>query len=275
MSVISTIITSMATVHATDSLLTKLSSNGDREPLEWQNTKIIPVPAWRGAMSYWGFALIEQRWSTLDWLQEQAERASGRESPEAFAKALAIELNNKFTELRSKFRFQRDTDMGTGIHFSAYERINDYWIPELFLISNWFDETYTKLNPKGFTERRETFGTLMKVQPKPNHGCHEYRLIVGNALQEGSWFKYNNGDPHLYNPVANAILEMCDKLACRHMLRETDIETLRALARQPVEVVSNIQRDFCLPGTRLVGGKIHDLVITPAGEYSSKSGDAP
>src|SRR5215831_14873694 len=46
-----------------------------------------------------------------------------------------------------------------------------------------------------------------------------------------------------------------------------------SLARRPVEVVTAIQRDFCAGGKRIGGGRVHDLLITPSGDYSSTSGD--
>lgn len=51
------------------------------------------------------------------------------------------------------------------------------------------------------------------------------------------------------------------------------VETYRRLVRRPVEVVSRTQTEFCPKGSRLVGGKPHDLAVTPGGIYSSDSGD--
>ena len=40
----------------------------------------------------------------------------------------------------------------------------------------------------------------------------------------------------------------------------------------PVEFVARMQRTLTPKKRRLVGGQIHDLVITPLGEYSSSTG---
>jgi hypothetical protein len=197
-------------------------------------------------------------------------RASCFESAEAFAGGLAMGLNQALARLT----FRHEVDAGIGIHFSAYEWFDGRWIPELFLVSNWRDPTYTSLRPIGVGVSRETHGTLSGQGPNPEDPTEARRLAVGRALQDGTWFRYNNGDPGLYNPAANAIHQMFSELAKRGILRAADdIQTLRSLTRRPVEVVSEIQHDFCAPGARVVGGRIHDLVITPAGDYSSTSGD--
>jgi len=270
--VISCLINRAGTFHATDSLLTRLGPDGQREPLEWQETKIVPVPAWRGAMSYWGLALIEQQWSTLDWLRAQAKRAAQFESAAAFAEALAVELRRALAGLRVR----RDVDAGIGIHFTAYEWIDDYWIPELFLVTNWSDPTYTALRPTGVGMSRETHGTFSGEGPRPDDSDPGRRRAVSRYLQAGGWFIYNNGDPELFNPAANSILHMFRTLSKRGILRGADdIGSLGSLTRRPIEVVSAIQHDFCASGTRVVGGKIHDLAITPTGIHSSTSGDSP
>ena len=54
MTVISTIITRHCTVHSSDSLISEIR-NGSFLPIEWEKAKILPVPKYRGAMSYWGW----------------------------------------------------------------------------------------------------------------------------------------------------------------------------------------------------------------------------
>lgn len=270
MTVISTFITRTGTVHATDSLLTRLLSEGRYEPIEWQETKIVPVRSWRGAMSFWGLASIDGQWVTLEWLRRRATRAGDFVSAHEFAVGLASELNQAL----SRFTFPREVDAGIGIHLSAYERIQDRWIPELFLISNWGDTSYTSLRITGVGVSRETYGTLSGKGGNPQSTNDTERLAVSEALQAGTWFRYNNGDPLLYNPAANAIHDMFRELQRRGILRAVDdVNTIRSLARRPVEVVSAIQRDFCINDRRVVGGRIHDLVVTPNGDYSSTSGD--
>jgi len=96
MTIIATLITRRATVHASDSLLT-ISRNGMVDAINWEQTKIIGVPAWRGAMSYWGLAEVRDQndvvlWSVFGWLRDQAGSASTFDSAEAFAAHLANTL---------------------------------------------------------------------------------------------------------------------------------------------------------------------------------------
>jgi hypothetical protein len=270
MTVICTVITMAGTVHATDSFLTKLKANGQRELIETQETKIIPVRAWRGAMSYYGLAQVEGHWSTLDWLRDQAIQAGRFGTAEEFAHALAVALKREIARLP----LRRNEDKGIGIHFSAYEWIDDYWMPELFHISNWLDPSYTALRPTGVGASGDMYSSIFGQGLEQGGTPGARRRAVHQAIQSGTLVRYNNGDPMLYNPAANAIQGMFVELNRRRILRNAnDIEVLRSLGRRPVEVVSEIQRDFCAPGTRVVGGKVHDLAVTPTGDYSSTSGD--
>jgi hypothetical protein len=111
--------------------------------------------------------------------------------------------------------------------------------------------------------------------PSDAHGALELRLKVHEFLLQGNLLIYNNGDPVLFNPAANGMAAMFIELARRGPSRtQQDTSKILAMARRPVELVANAQRDFCDPGKRLVGGKAHDLAITPDGGYLSTTGDA-
>lgn len=269
MTVISTIITSLCTVHASDSMLTTKTACGDLETVEMERTKIIPVRPLRGAMSYWGLASCDKyQWSTYDWLAERGNHANEYDSAEDFAGCLAKGLNEKI----GKMNFASPLDRGIGIHLTVYERIQDYQVPEFFLISNWSDTNYRSLKPGGVEVSRETYGTLEGEARKPEHRSEQYRLKVQKRLQAGAMLIFNNGNTTLFNPAAKAILEMIDELRkSRSFLRTEEVKTYRDIARRPLEIVSKVQQDFCREGMRAVGGRIHDLAITPSGEYSSTS----
>lgn len=270
MTVISTLITRVGTVHVTDSLITSLKPDGQQEPKDWKKTKIVPVRPFRGAMSYYGLAHIEECWSTLDWLCDQAKTANKYATAEQFAHALADALNREIKALP----FRRELEKGIGIHFSAYIRISDYWIPELFHISNWYDPTYTALRSEGVGASGDISGKILEKFPELRGNEVATRVEVHKAIHSGIWFQYNNGDPRLFNMAAKAIFDMLEELDNRGILRDTNnIETMRNLTKLPVKIVSNIQQEFCADGTRVVGGTIHDLAITPNGDYISKSGD--
>ena len=154
MTVISTLITKHFTVHASDSMISRPGSNGTRAVLEWEQTKIVRVPHFRGAMSYWGLATRDPfGWSTLKWLQAKAQSARHFPSAEAFAVDLAASLHREITSMR----ITPPTEAGIGIHLTAHEFVDDYWIPELFQISNWTDPSYRTLRPVGVGVTRETY----------------------------------------------------------------------------------------------------------------------
>jgi hypothetical protein len=89
LTVIATIITSRFTAHATDSFITRRTDEGSYTVQEAQETKIVRVPAWRGAISYWGLATHASDWSTLRWLRERAAKAGEYVSAEEFIRTLA------------------------------------------------------------------------------------------------------------------------------------------------------------------------------------------
>jgi len=271
MTVITTLISRHCTVHATDSFITRLNAEGHREVLEPQQSKIVTIRQFRGMMSYWGLATFEQyQWSTYEWLRRQATHQC--DSAEAFAHYIAVELNSAL----SRMVFQNPLESGIGIHFSAYERVGDYWIPEMFLISNWQDTSYTLLRASGVGCSRETFHTLNNEPPSEDHRDREFRMLVHNYLQEdGNFIGYNNGDPLIFKPAADTIFEQFKTIARRgHLKDPSSVHTYLNMARRPVEIVSNTQRDFCESRFRCVGGKPHDLAVTPAGTYESTTGDA-
>ena len=100
MTVISTVITRFGVVHATDSLITTISRGGQYSPLSWRWKKLIRVPAWKGIISFWGLAKINQYgWSTISWLERQVRNSSAFANPEVFAVHLAAELNVELRRL--------------------------------------------------------------------------------------------------------------------------------------------------------------------------------
>lgn len=275
MTVVSTIITRHYTAHASDSFLTMCHPDGTREVVEDQQSKLVDVRAFRGVMSYWGLARHEDGWDTFQWLRERARLADASGSAEAFAEACAEMLTAEL----SRRRFANQLDSGLGIHFTAYEYINDYWIPELFVLSRWRDESYQEVLPKyKFRVTRETYATLKGLKPpdgrSPEFGQPTHRLEVHKALQNQLlMFLFNNGAPVLFNPIANSILASFAELSCRgHLKDPTSFETHLSIARRPVEIVSKLLIDLAAPGTRLVGGKPHDLAVSPSGVYHSTTG---
>jgi hypothetical protein len=166
-----------------------------------------------------------------------------------------------------------------GIHFTAYEFINGYRIPELFVLSRWTDATYRDVLPDyRFRVTRETYATLKGLNPEgrsQEFGRVDFRREVHAALHDTPFmFRFNNGDPALFNPIANCVLDTYVQLSGRGLLSDPSyIETHLAISRRPVEIVSKLLADFAAPATRLIGGKLHDLAVTSGGVYHSTTGD--
>jgi hypothetical protein len=205
-------------------------------------------------------------------LQREAESAISHGSAETFAKHLASSL----TRAIARIRFKNESDGGLGLHFTAYERIEGYWVPELFQIRNWVDEQYTSVNPNGFEVSRETYGAAIGsgVRSKDD-GSTERRLIVHKRLHDESiLFRFVNGDPAVFNTVATATFEVFKQLRDRGSLGDQEsVATHLAMVRRPVEMVSDLLVSFCSPDKRRIGGKAHDIAVRPGPTYQSTTGD--
>lgn len=268
MTIVATIVTSRYTAHACDSFLTIRSDKGKYHVIESTKTKLVRVEAWRGAIAYWGLASFSTQWDTLNWLRRQALGAGASKSAEEFAQALAGALTSEAKKIPQIVK------NGLGIHFSAYEPVNGYMIPELFLITNYINTKY--LTRQRFAVTRETYATLNGASDRPpDHAKAHYRMAVHDALRTNHCLlQFNNGDTALFNPVAVSIFSTVHVLSTRQQLRGlTDVQTGLALVKRPIEIVSKLLTDLAKPQSRLVGGKPHNLAITPKGEYHSTTGD--
>ena len=273
MTVIVTLINQHCTVHATDSFITVPQPDGKLKVYEAKQTKTVPVQSFRGAMSYWGLARLGDSWSALEWLRKQSEEAKKYRRPEDFAMDLRDKLNRLLDQF---FPLEKPISAGIGIHFTAYERISDYWIPELFVLSNFSDPTYQKLHVYGIGLSRHTYHTAHNADSELGHRESRYRLKVHEYLERGGMLWYNNGDPRMFNPAGSLILGQMNVIKERgDLVNSDDISTYRRMARLPIEFISKVQEEFVCSGKRRVGGKSHDLSITPNGEYVSDTGDAP
>jgi hypothetical protein len=206
----------------------------------------------------------------LEWLRDRARNAGEFPNPEEFANTLAVDLNYEL----AKLSVSKPSDKGIGIHFTAYERLDDRWIPELFLISNWEGIPYTKIRSTGAGASRETYHTLKNIPSSREHGKLEFRLAVHEALQAGTLFYYNNGDPELFNPIAKAMFDSMNAFSQRGVL--VDFATAKThcnLVRQPVEVVSRLLIEFTRKERRIIGGRAHDLCVLSSGHCWSSTGD--
>lgn len=266
MTVISTVVTHLGVVHATDSLITTLTSDGVNTPVTWKGTKILKIQSMKGAMSFWGLARIDaKKWSIMNWLECKVHGSGSFSNPETFAVQIANELNNEYTRLG----IASEPRYGLGIHFTAYENINGHFVPELFLISNLGDPLYSSIRAGGFGATRETSATAFNMRENIGQTESILRLMFHKWLSQGNYLIFNNGDPILYNYSAKAMNNMIKTLLGRNAFRPLNklIEYVN-IASFPVDTVAYIQRKLCRKGTQIIGGKTRHLSVDPNGVYS-------
>lgn len=264
MTAIATIISRYCSAHASDSLITSTKNHENSA----QDLKIIPVRRWRGAMSFWGTAKTGNDWTIQDFLGEQVKLAENCSAPQDFADMVSEALN----------RIPAIINDGIGIHFTAYENHGDRTVPELFQITNlelMRDSTY-RIH-RGVTFRRETYAQIEVSSDRisrEHHGKIEYRMRVMQYLEEGGVFFFNNGSTKWVNLALTGILQAFDVAAKEGKLRPIkDTIDHRKLISWPVEQVIKLQNDFFLKHAQLVGGQLHNLSISPEGNYESDTDD--
>jgi hypothetical protein len=273
MTIISTIISRHCTAHASDSLVTRKRNDGIYEILDDKTTKIIPVPRWAGAMAYWGLATTDDGWSTVQWLRKRISQSGQFGEPEEFARDVGNRLNSEL----SAMRLCEPLAKGIGIHFTAYERVDNYPIPELFVITNFDNTQYSALHADGIHVTRETYGVAFQTPDRSiEHGKPDYRHQVRKYLEASNVLLFNNGDPFMFNTAFSAIDHLFRIAQQRRILKPpTDPKAHRDVIGWPIELVYKVQRYFVKEGYQMVGGKPHNLSITPRAEYESDTGDAP
>lgn len=278
MTVISALISKVGIAVATDSMLTTVDKNGSNYYLEWEQPKLIPIPKLRACISYWGFAGtlkqipkkdedIKWIWQTYEWLKEQCLNP-----PFDNLNDFTIDLTEKLKREISKMTFAKPTDKGIGIHIAGFENIEGYWIPELFLISNYSNPNYQEIKELGYS--RNTYHSIAKVPPSAEHGKKEFRLQVKQHLDNGGLITYNNGDPIMFNLVSGVFYDAFKIAQQRNVMKRiNNVQETIPIVKRPIEIISGIQRDFYLSDKKIVGGKIHDITIANSGLISSLSGD--
>lgn len=266
MTAISALISKNWLAVASDSLLTEFYPDKNLiTHSEFRKSKIVPIRKFKAAAAYWGLAKIGN-WRTYDFLKEQASNSHSFESFEGFANNLKDRLNEKLNE----FTFSNPAHKGIGIHLVGFEVVDRQNVPELFLISNYLDTSYTTIGDLAIS--RNLYGTLPGNLRRENLTLHEQREIIIRFLDNNGLFIFNNGDPALFNPAANAIHEMFRLAMERGVVKNNNRTTIK-LASKPIEMIKEMQRDFFKKEYIRVGGKIHHLLITDRGDFISNTGD--
>lgn len=278
MTVISALFSKKGIAVATDSMLTAIDPSGGHIYLEWEQSKIISVPKLNACISYWGLAgalkkipkrnqPTEWLWQSYEWLKKESENPK-QNNLEDFSKTIQEKLDKQL----SKLNFQKATDKGIGLHIAGLEKIDGYVIPELFLVCNFADPSYQQVGELGIS--RNTFHTIAKVPPTPDHSKKEFRFAVKDYLSKGGIISYNNGDPIMFNMVSSTISYGFQIAAHRKVLKTINsVQEMVPIVKRPIEIISKIQKDFYRQDKRMVGGKIHDLCIDNYGNLYSTSGD--
>jgi hypothetical protein len=266
MTVISTVVTRLGIVHATDSLITTVTSGGVNTPVTWKGKKILKVQSMKGAMSFWGLARIDAKnWSTVNWLERQIHGSGSFSDSETFAVQIANELNNEYKRLG----ITSEPRCGLGIHFTVFENIIGHFVPELFLISNFADPSYSSVRTSGFGVTRETSATAFNMRENIGQTDSILRLMFHKWLDQGNYLMFNNGDPILYNHSAKAMNDMIKTLLNRNALRPLNkLSEYVNIASFPVDTVAYMQKKLCRKGTQIVGGKTRHLSVDPNGVYA-------
>lgn len=278
MTVISALFSKKGIAVATDSMLTAVDQSGGHIYLEWEQSKIISVPKLNACISYWGLAgalkkipkanqPTEWLWQTYEWLKKESENPK-QNNLDDFSKNIQEKLDKQL----SKLNFRKATDKGIGLHIAGLEKIDGYVIPELFLVCNFADPSYQQVGELGIS--RNTFHTIAKVPPTPDHSKKEFRFAVKDYLSKGGIISYNNGDPIMFNMVSSTISYGFQIAAQRKVLKTINsVQETVPIVKRPIEIISEIQKDFYKQDKRMVGGKIHDLCIDNYGNLYSTSGD--
>jgi len=278
MTVISALFSKKGIAVATDSMLTAVDSSGGHIYLEWQQSKIIAVPKLNACISYWGLAgalkkipksnqPTEWIWQTYDWLKKESENPKHKNLED-----FSNDIREKLDKQLGKLNFSKATDKGIGLHIAGLEKIDDYVIPELYLVCNYADPSYQQVCDLGVS--RNTFHTIANVPPTPDHSKKEFRFAVKDFLSKGGLISYNNGDPIMFNMVSSTISYGFQIAAHRKVLKTINsVQETVPIVKRPIEIISEIQKDFYKQDKRMVGGKIHDLCIDNYGNLYSTSGD--
>jgi hypothetical protein len=266
MTAISALISKNWLVVASDSLLTEVYPDKNKIiHLEFKKSKIVPIRKFKAAAAYWGLAKIDN-WRTYDFLKEQAASADKFEKFEDFA----INIKDKLNEKLNGIKLKEPSHKGIGIHLVGYETIDQQIFPELFLISNYLDLSYTTTGNLEIS--RNLYNTLPANLKQENISLDQQRNIIKRFLDDDGIFIFNNGDPALFTPAANAIHAMF-RIAIERGVVKNDNKTTMQLASKPIQMIKEIQNGLFKKEHIRVGGKIHHLLITERGDFISNTGD--
>jgi len=272
MTVIVSIISKTCCAHASDSFIT----THDGSIINAEDTKIFPVYRFKGVLAFWETALFnsingKQQIYSKDLIKELINSAKNFQNPRDFAFSVRDFFNKFYID-------HRITNAPLGFHFSAYEVIEGINIPELFTIRNFKGVDYHNLLPYGFEVLRNTYCILpteYKLKGIENDNESNYcRIAVQRYLDSGKLITFNNGDPELSSIAIASLFEMSKIASSRRIIKYIDHpSTYRQMATWIVDSVSDFQKKLLKKKKQIVGGKRHNISITPNGVFDSDTGD--
>lgn len=267
MTVIAAVIGPKVMAIATDSYKTKyVKSSKSYEVVEFKKPKIIPVVKYHAAISFWGLADYGG-WSLERFLRRLIAESSPDIPLEEFGQIISNNLNRELDRIIPGKSLKK----GLGIHLTGFETHGVTTVPELFLISNFSNIAYNRLEDSINCERHLYPIAARTLGVKANN-YEEEREVILDFFRTGQIFYFNNGDPELFTPIADGYYNSVNRFRLRIKSRILGDEGYRHMALGPVETIKTLQQRFAPKGKRLVGGKIHDLVISANGSFTSSSG---
>ncbi|MEC5127123.1 hypothetical protein VSU19_10210 [Verrucomicrobiales bacterium BCK34] len=248
---------------ASDSFLTN-AKNGDL--IEARRPKIICSKPLTLTISYWGLARFGT-FDTFNFLKNFTAENRNASDHEEFAKQLSHELTVKIRSLRLN-----QNQRGVGVHLAFYENVGGKRIPELILVSNFKDPTYSSTSDTVSFSRR----TAVDLEKHPDFQGKPSRQEFLSWLENHHVMRFNNGDPELFSSAADAIMKMTMAIRARGKFpKGSDYDAYRLWVREPIETIKEVHRRVCPKKHRIVGGQIHDVLMLPNGEFKTSSKAIP
>lgn len=266
MTVILNIIGNGFTIHTSDSLRTVTANAGLDQTTQSTispTAKIVRFSQFRGAMSVFGLMHLNG-WDIIEWLEQEASRAVERNLWSAMRFANYIE--SRLRDIFFGFNVRRHS---VGIHFTAYERVNQQWVPELFFITNFRGiqgDTFRYVGGLELASQRQTFFTLTQRTDFRSHGRRNIRANVAANLTNGNMFIYKNGDPSVFQDNHRQFLP--ELVAEFSRENSNDLSTFLAqIALAEVQALIRLHEGFP-EDIRAIGGRAHNLILNPDNEIN-------
>jgi hypothetical protein len=254
MTIISAVIKKEFIIVASDSLIVRKLIGKENKSFFPSTPKFVSFPQLRCIVSYWGNISIipkektEPSWEIRKWLIEKLDKQHQFETIEAFGQSLTNELTTVF-----KIYNQNEYKM-LGIHLIGFERFENKWIPELFLIIG-------DSNGWNFNFSRRTYGDLKNWENMDDDLTHQ-RLEYFNVLEKG-YSVYNNGDNEMFNHFFNAFHQAIKSTNNRSQLSGGfSKDFFIDLATIPIKQVVYFQNKYYQKNNKSVGGKVHAVLMT-------------